>query len=114
MINIALSYHTSCRSMDHHGEDDGNVIVIMITWHRSMMIMLIQDHNHSSNLTIKEHHEVGGQGSWPRGSGAKTSKKGGSGGVPKIAKFCTRGGEIWGGVFLGGSPKTGVIKHGVL
>ena len=48
------------------------------------------------------------------GPGPKPQKRGGPGGVPKIAKFCTRGGEIWGGVFLGGSRKTGVIKHEVL
>ena len=78
------------------------------------MITMIEDHNHRSNLMIKEHHEVGGQGSWPRGSGAKTSKKGGSGGGPKNRQILHTGGEIWGGVFLGGSPKTGIIKHEVL
>ena len=30
------------------------------------------------------------------GPGPKPQKRGGPGGVPKIAKFCTRGGEIWG------------------
>ena len=62
---------------------------------------------------IKEHHEgwgVKGHG----GSGAKTSKKGGSGGGPKNRQILHTGGEIWGGVFLGGSRKTGVIKHEVL
>ena len=37
-----------------------------------------------------------------RGHGAKPSKKGGPGGVPKIAKFCTRGGKFGGGLFWGG------------
>ena len=46
----------------------------------------------------------GGQGLWPRGSGAKTSKKGGSGGGPKNRQILHTGGEIWGGVFLGGGP----------
>ena len=71
------------------------------------MITMIEDHHQRSNHKIKEHHEVGGQGSWPRGSGAKTSKKGGSGGVPKIAKFCTRGGKFGGGIFGGGSRNKG-------
>ena len=48
------------------------------------------------------------------GPGPKPQKRGGPGGVPKIAKFCTRGGGNLGGVFLGGSPKTGIIKHEVL
>ena len=74
-----------------------------------MMIMLIQDHNHRSNLTIKEHRKVGGQGSWPRGSWAKTSKKGGSGGGPKNRQILHTGGEIWGGCFWGG-PGTRVHK----
>ena len=56
----------------------------------------------------------GGQGSWPRGSGAKTSKKGGSGGGPKNRQILHTGGENPGGGFLGGSRKTGVIKHEVL
>ena len=57
----------------------------------SMMIMLIQDHNHRSNLTIKEHHEVGGQGSWPRGSRAKTPKKA----PPKFPPPCAKFGDFW-------------------
>ena len=59
------------------------------------------------NLTIKKLHKVMGQGSWPRGSGAKTSKKGGSGGGPKNRQILHTGGEIWGGVFLGGSRNKG-------
>ena len=79
-----------------------------------MMITLIENHNHRSNHKIKEHHEVGGQGSWPRGSGAKTSKKGGSGGGPKNRQILHTGGENPGGGFLGGSRKTGIIKHEVV
>ena len=47
------------------------------------MMMMIEDHHHRLNLTIKEHHKGWGQGSWPRGSRAKTPKKGGSGGGPE-------------------------------
>ena len=66
---------------------------------------MIEDHHHRSNLKIKEHHEVRGQGSWPRGSGAKTSKKGGSGGGPKNRQILhTGGGNLGGGVF-GGVPE---------
>ena len=55
-----------------------------------------------------------GQGSWPRGSRAKTSKKGGSGGGPKNRQILhTGGGKIRGGVF-GGVPEQGLIKHEVL
>ena len=76
------------------------------------MITLIQDHNHRLNLTIKEHHEVGGQGSWPRGSGAKTSKKGGvRGGSQKSPNFAHGGGKSGGG-FLGGVPKNRDHKTG--
>ena len=78
------------------------------------MITMIEDHHQRSNHKIKEHHEVGGQGSWPRGSRAKTPKKGGSGGGPKNRQILHTGGEIWGGCFWGGSRKTGVIKHEVL
>ena len=75
-----------------------------------MMIMLIQDHNHRSNLTIKEHRKVGGQGSWPRGSGVKTSKKGGSGGgSQKSPNFAHGGGNLGGGIF-GGGPGTRAHK----
>ena len=38
------------------------------------------------------------------GPGPKPQKRGGPGGVPKIAKFCTRGGKFGGGVF-GGVPE---------
>ena len=77
------------------------------------MMMIEDHHNLGWNQTIKEHHEGwGGQGSG--GSRAKTPKKGGSGGGPKNRQILHTGGEIWGGVFLGGSPKTGIIKHEVL
>ena len=56
----------------------------------------------------------GDQGSWPRGSRAKTSKKGGPGGGPKNRQILHTGGENPGGGFLGGSRKTGIIKHEVL
>ena len=49
MISIVVNYNTSCRSMDHHGEDDGNVIVIMITWHHSMIVVLDEGINHGMN-----------------------------------------------------------------
>ena len=78
------------------------------------MISMIEDHHHRSNLKIKEHHKGWGQGSWPRGSGAKTSKKGGSGGGSQKSPNFAHGGGNLGGVFLGGSRKTGIIKHGVL
>ena len=78
------------------------------------MIMLIQDHNHRSNLTIKKHLHGWGQESWPKGvPGQNPKKRGVRGGSQKSPNFA-HGGEIWGGVFLGGSRKTGVIKHGVL
>ena len=44
------------------------------------------------------------------GPGPKPQKRGGPGGVPKIAKFCTRGGKFGGGVF-GGVPEQGIVKH---
>ena len=47
------------------------------------------------------------------GPGPKPQKRGGPGGVPKIAKFCTRGGNLGGGIF-GGVPEQGFIKHEVL
>ena len=56
----------------------------------------------------------GGKDPGSRGPGPKPQKRGGPGGVPKIAKFCTRGGKFGGGPFLGGSQKTGIIKHEVL
>ena len=48
-----------------------------------------------------------GQGSWPRGSGAKTSKKGGPGGGPKNRQILHTGGENPGGGFWGGPEKQG-------
>ena len=58
-----------------------------------------QDQRTSSRLRGKD-HGLGGQGPKPQ-------KRGGPGGVPKIAKFCTRGGKIRGGVFWGGPEKQG-------
>ena len=53
----------------------------------------------------------GGQGSWPRGSRAKTPKKGGvRGGSQKSPNFAHGGGNLGGGVF-GGGPEQGIIKH---
>ena len=69
------------------------------------MMMLIEDHHleikpkdkrTSSRMGAKDH----GLG----GPGPKPQKRGGPGGVPKIAKFCTRGGKF-GGVFFGGGPE---------
>ena len=71
------------------------------------MMRMIEDHNQRLNHKIKEHLEGWGQGSWIKGSGAKTSKKGGSGGGPKNRQILHTGGEIWGGVFLGGSRNKG-------
>ena len=48
------------------------------------------------------------------GPGPKPQKRGGPGGGPKNRQILHTGGEIWGGVFLGGAPKTGIIKHEVL
>ena len=80
-----------------------------------MKITIIEDRTQKDQTTrSKKFMKDGGQGSWPRGSWAKTSKKGGSGGGPKNRQILHTGGEIWGGVFLGGSRKTGIIKHEVL
>ena len=65
-----------------------------------------------SNHKIKKHHKVKGQGSWPRGSRAKTSKKGGSGGGPKNRQILHTGGGKFGGGIFGGVPEQGLIKHG--
>ena len=65
--------------------------------------MMIEDHRLKDQTTrSKNIVKVGGQGSWPRGSRAKTSKKGGSGGGPKNRQILHTGGEIWGGCFWGG------------
>ena len=47
------------------------------------------------------------------GPGPKPQKRGGPGGSQKSPNFAHGGGNL-GGVFLGGSPKTGIIKHEVL
>ena len=46
--------------------------------------------------------------------GKNEQKRGGSGGGPKNRQILHTGGGNLGGVFLGGSRKTGVIKHEVL
>ena len=57
---------------------------------------------------IKEHHEGRGQGSWIKGSLAKTLKKGGAGGgSQKSPNFAHGGGKSGGGVFWGGPEKQG-------
>ena len=77
--------------------------------------MMIEDHHVKYQTTrSKNIMKDGGQGSWPRGSWAKTSKKWGSGGGSQKSPNFAHGGGNLGGVFLGGSRKTGVIKHEVL
>ena len=49
MISIVENYYTSCRSMVHHGDDDENVIIMMITWQHSMIVMLDECINHGMN-----------------------------------------------------------------
>ena len=67
---------------------------------------MIEDHpQQDQTIRSKNIMKVRGQGSWPRGSGAKTSKKGGSGGGPKNRQILHTGGENPGGGFLGGVPK---------
>ena len=44
--------------MVHHGYDDGNVIVIMITWHHSMMVMYDCGIIHGMNDVKSIKHEV--------------------------------------------------------
>ena len=69
------------------------------------MMMIEDHHNLGWNQTIKEHHGWG-QGSWSRGARGQNLKKGGGpGGGPKNRQILHTGGEIWGGVFLGGVPK---------
>ena len=61
-----------------------------------------------SNLRIKEHHEVRGQGSWPRGARGQNLKKGGvRGGSQKSPNFAHGGGKFGGGCFWGGPRKQG-------
>ena len=68
---------------------------------------MIEDHRHRLNHKIKEHHEVMGQGSWPRGVPGQNPKKGGGpGGSQKSPNFAHGGGNL-GGVFLGGSRNKG-------
>ena len=72
------------------------------------MMMLIEDHY----LTIKPKDQ---RSSWRMGAkdhglgghGPKPQKRGGSGGGPKNRQILHTGGEIWGGVFLGGSRNKG-------
>ena len=72
-----------------------------------MMIRMIKDHHHRSNLKIKKLYKDRGQGSWIKGSGAKPSKKGGSGGGSQKSPNFAHGGGNLGGVFLGGPGKQG-------
>ena len=79
------------------------------------MMLMIEDHaQKDKTIRSKKFIKVMGQGSWPRGSGAKTPKKGGSGGGPKNRQILHTGGEIWGGGVFGGVPEQGFIKHEVL
>ena len=78
------------------------------------MIKMIEDHHHRSNLTIKKHHEGWRARIMDHGVPGQNPKKGGVRGGPKNRQILHTGGEIWGGGFLGGSPKTGIIKHEVL
>ena len=66
------------------------------------MIMIVDQTRKDETKQSKNIMKARGQGSWPRGSGAKTSKKGGSGGGPKNRQILHTGGEIWGGCFWGG------------
>ena len=67
--------------------------------------MMIEDHHtkdqtQGSKNIMRSRAKDHGLG----GPGPKPQKRGGPGGVPKIAKFCTRGGKFGGGVF-GGVPE---------
>ena len=70
MVSIVVNYHTSCRSMDHHGEDGDNVIVVVITWHHNMMIRHDDAINHGMNDDKVWHHGM----TW-HGDGTKRGKK---------------------------------------
>ena len=73
-------------------------------------MMLIEDHNQKDQTTrSKNIIKDGGKDHGPWGPGPKPQKRGGPGGVPKIAKFCTRGGKFGGGLFWGG-PGTWLHK----
>ena len=78
------------------------------------MMRMIEDHHHRSNHKIKKHHEGGWARILDQGVRGQTLKKGGSGGGPKNRQILHTGGENPGGGFLGGSRKTGIIKHEVL
>ena len=67
--------------------------------------MMVDHPQKDQTIRSKNIVKVGGQGAWPRGSGAKTSKKGGSGGGPKNRQILHTGGENPGGGFFGGVPK---------
>ena len=56
--------------MVHHGYDDDNVIVIMITWHHSMMIMYDCGIIHGMNDVKSIQHGM----TW-HGDGTKCGKK---------------------------------------
>ena len=71
------------------------------------MMMMIEDHHTKDQNQRSKNIMRMGQGSWIKGSWAKPSKKGGSGGGPKNRQILHTGGEIWGGPFLGGSRNKG-------
>ena len=71
------------------------------------MITMSEDHPHRLNHKIKKLHKGWGQGSWIKGSGAKTSKKGESGGGSQKSPNFAHGGGNLGGPFLGGSRNMG-------
>ena len=58
------------------------------------MIMIIED-GHTIDQTIRSKNIMkdGAKDHGLGGPGPKPQKRGGPGGVPKIAKFCTRGGK---------------------
>ena len=72
------------------------------------MMNMIEDHNHKDQTSrSKNIIKDGGKDHESRGPGPNPQKRGGPGGVPKIAKFCTRGGKFGGGLFWGGPEKQG-------
>ena len=77
----------------------------------SLKMMLIENHKlKDQTKRSKNIVKDGGQGSWPRGSMAKTSKKGGvRGGSQKSPNFAHGGGNLGGGLFWGG-PGTWLHK----
>ena len=66
------------------------------------MIMMIEDHHTKDKTKGSKNIMVGAKDHGLGGQGPNPQKRGGPGGVPKIAKFCTRGGKFGGGYFWGG------------